>query len=63
MAKEKRKPRKQVQPHTLYEKSGNIVKRKNKFCPKCGKGYFLAKHTNRLTCGRCGYTEFISKKA
>jgi len=54
--------KKKFQPHNLYEKAGNELKRKNKTCPKCGKGYFLAKHANRLTCGKCGYTEFISKK-
>ena len=43
---------------TLFEKSGEVIKRKNKSCPKCGKGYFLALHKNRLTCGKCGYTEF-----
>ncbi|MFH0978004.1 MAG: 30S ribosomal protein S27ae [Candidatus Woesearchaeota archaeon] len=36
-------------------------KSKNKFCPKCGKGYFLAAHKDRSTCGKCGYTEFIRK--
>lgn len=36
-------------------------KRKNKFCPKCGVGFFMAKHADRETCGNCGYTEFIKK--
>ena len=58
MAKKKRKPKKSVKPHTLYEGS----KPKNKSCPKCGKGVFMAKHADRLTCGKCGYTEFESKK-
>ena len=41
----------------VYEvKDGSLV-RKNKFCPKCGPGYFLAAHKDRLTCGRCGYME------
>ena len=40
---------------TLYEGG----KRKNKFCPKCGAGVFMAKHKNRYTCGKCGYTEYI----
>ncbi|NJL44290.1 MAG: 30S ribosomal protein S27ae [Nitrosarchaeum sp.] len=42
---------------TLYEVSGSAVKRKNKSCPKCGEGIFLAAHKNRKTCGRCGYME------
>ena len=41
----------------IYEKSGDGVKRKNKYCPKCGKGVFLAEHKNRLTCGKCNYME------
>ena len=41
-----------------YYESG---KRKNKFCPKCGSGYFMAIHKNRESCGNCGYTEFTKK--
>ncbi|HLC31298.1 MAG TPA: 30S ribosomal protein S27ae [Candidatus Nanoarchaeia archaeon] len=36
--------------------------KKNKFCPRCGAGVFLANHGNRLHCGKCGYTEFVTKK-
>lgn len=45
----------------LYQVSGNKVERKNKSCPKCGSGTFMAKHANRWTCGQCRYTEFLSK--
>ena len=45
----------------LYEKKGDKLERKNKSCPKCGQGTFMAKHSNRWTCGSCRYTEFISK--
>jgi len=31
-------------------------------CPRCGPGVFLAKTSNRLHCGRCHYTEFLEKK-
>jgi len=62
MAKKQKKPKKPVKPHTLYEASGAEIKRKNKSCPKCGKGVFMAKHGNRSTCGKCGYTEFEGKK-
>ncbi len=48
--------------HNLYEVSGKELKRKNKSCPKCGRGHFLAKHKDRETCGKCGYTIFDSKK-
>ncbi|MBW2972405.1 30S ribosomal protein S27ae [Candidatus Woesearchaeota archaeon] len=56
----KKKPSSKKYKH--YEISGNDFKRKNKFCPKCGTGVFLAAHKDRLTCGKCGYTEFIKKE-
>ncbi len=37
---------------------GNLV-RKSEFCPQCGPGVFLASHSDRKSCGRCGYTEKI----
>ncbi len=43
---------------SLYEMSGDIIKRKNKFCPKCGSGTFMGKHKDRLACGKCQYVEF-----
>ena len=62
MADEKPPKKKQKGIDTIYEVSGNTLKRKNRSCPKCGQGHFLAQHKNRLTCGKCGYTEFISQK-
>ncbi|MHC1631815.1 MAG: 30S ribosomal protein S27ae [Methanotrichaceae archaeon] len=44
--------------HEFYEIGGDTIKRKRQFCPRCGNGVFLAEHKNRLTCGKCGYTEF-----
>jgi len=41
----------------LYEVSGNSVKKKNKTCPKCGPGTFMANHKDRWTCGKCKYSE------
>ena len=46
----------------LYEISGESITRKNRTCPKCGPGMFLAKHKNRIVCGKCQYVEFMSKK-
>ncbi|HDN81740.1 MAG: 30S ribosomal protein S27ae [Methanomicrobia archaeon] len=43
-----------------YQIKDNKVIRK-KTCPRCGAGVFLAEHKDRLTCGKCGYTEFIKK--
>lgn len=47
--------------HTSYEISGDVAKKINKFCPKCGEGANMAKHKDRWTCGKCLYTEFASK--
>jgi small subunit ribosomal protein S27Ae len=41
-----------------YYDSSNGLKRKRKTCPKCGPGFFLADHSNRVTCGKCSYAEF-----
>ena len=59
MADKKAKtPKKQVAPHTLFDGA----KKKSKNCPKCGPGNALAQHKDRLSCGKCGYCEFTSKK-
>jgi len=42
----------------LYEVQGDKLIRKNRTCPKCGDGVFMAEHADRLSCGKCGYTEF-----
>lgn len=60
MSKGKTSKRKTSKRWELYEiKDGKVI-RKNRICPKCGDGVFLAKHGDRLSCGKCGYTE--SKK-
>lgn len=40
-----------------YDVSSGVLKRKSKFCPKCGPGVFLAEHKDRNSCGNCGYME------
>jgi small subunit ribosomal protein S27Ae len=45
----------------LYEMKGESIVRKNKFCPKCGAGVFMAKHKDRNACGKCGYAEWNEK--
>lgn len=45
----------------LFEKKGDALVRKNKNCPKCGPGFFLANHKDRQVCGACGYSEFVKK--
>ncbi len=41
----------------LYEVKGDSLSRTHKSCPKCGPGTYLAEHTDRRSCGRCGYSE------
>ncbi|HKS59556.1 MAG TPA: 30S ribosomal protein S27ae [Thermoplasmata archaeon] len=41
----------------LYELKGEGFTRTHRACPKCGPGIFLAEHSNRRSCGRCGYSE------
>jgi len=52
---------KKISKSKQYEISGETVKRKARFCPKCGAGVFMAEHKDRASCGKCGYTE-IKKK-
>jgi len=57
--KEKPKaPKRRIQAHKLYRVDGNSLSRLRKECPRCGRGYFMAQHGNRLTCGHCGYTVY-----
>lgn len=61
MPKKEKKPKKTSAKYKLYKVEGNKLE-KAKFCPKCGPGVFLARHNNRETCGKCGYSEMKSKE-
>jgi len=61
MAKGKGGKKRTSQKWKLYEVQGGKVKRKNRFCPRCGPGVFMADHGDRWSCGRCGYTEWKRK--
>lgn len=52
--KKKRKDHKPSKRWTKYDAG----KAKQRFCPRCGPGIFLAIHKGRLFCGKCHYTEF-----
>jgi ubiquitin-small subunit ribosomal protein S27Ae len=41
----------------LYEVKAEGLTRTHRWCPKCGPGIFLAEHSDRRSCGRCGYSE------
>jgi small subunit ribosomal protein S27Ae len=60
--KEKPKaPKRRIQAYKLYKVDGDKLTKLKKECPRCGKGYSMAEHQNRLTCGNCGYTTYTSK--
>jgi len=42
----------------IFKVEGDKISRLRRHCPKCGDGFFLADHKDRLSCGKCGYTEF-----
>ena len=44
-----------------YEIKDGKLERKRPFCNRCGRGYFMADHGDRYTCGHCGFTMFKSK--
>jgi ubiquitin-small subunit ribosomal protein S27Ae len=55
MAEEKKKEK--MKKSNYYDLSEDKVKRKKRFCPKCGPGVFMAEHKDRNACGKCGYSE------
>lgn len=46
----------------FYDIGDKTLKRTRQICPRCGDGTFLAEHSDRRSCGKCGYTEFKSQK-
>jgi len=45
--------------YTLQDGKAVLARR---HCPRCGPGVLMAEHKDRVSCGRCGYTEFRKKK-
>jgi small subunit ribosomal protein S27Ae len=42
----------------FYKIEGDKIQRLKKECPRCGRGVFLAEHSDRFTCGKCNLTTF-----
>ncbi len=42
----------------LYKLEGEKLVRLRQPCPRCGPDVFMADHGDRLSCGKCGYTDF-----
>jgi small subunit ribosomal protein S27Ae len=59
--KEGKKPHKNKPTSKKYEKYNAEGKKTGKSCPRCGPGIFLGVHKDRLSCGKCKYTEFLKK--
>jgi|ERR1700722_6770011 small subunit ribosomal protein S27Ae len=59
--RKEKKPKANVQVWKLYKVEDTAVTRLKKECPRCGKGYFMAEHKDRMSCGNCGYTTFRTK--
>lgn len=55
------KPKANVQVWKLYKVTENSLDRLRKECPRCGKGFFMAEHKERQSCGHCGFTAFRNK--
>jgi small subunit ribosomal protein S27Ae len=55
--------KKKVSPKVwqFYKVGGDGLSRLKKECPRCGRGYFLAEHADRYTCGKCNYTQYKKK--
>ena len=47
----------------FYQVTESKIERIRRECPRCGKGVFMAVHKDRLTCGKCSYTEFQKEQA
>jgi len=59
--RKEKKPKANVQVWKLYKLEGETATHLRKECPRCGKGYFMAEHRDRLSCGHCGFTNFKAK--
>jgi len=47
--------------YTKYKIVGDKIERA-RFCPRCGPGIFLMTAKERVYCGKCHYSEFMSKE-
>ncbi|HDQ07459.1 MAG TPA: 30S ribosomal protein S27ae [Methanoculleus sp.] len=47
-----------IKRSSYYTVEGDKAVIQKKHCPRCGPGVCMAEHEDRLSCGKCGYTEF-----
>lgn len=58
----KKERRVELKASDYYSVEGGKLLRRNRFCPKCGVGFFMAKHKDRHVCGRCGFVIYESEE-
>lgn len=56
--KEKRVKKKRKGVFSYYKVDEKGLTRLRPFCERCGPGYFMADHSDRYTCGHCGFTRY-----
>jgi len=58
--KKAKKNKKTSKKYLLYNVDGDKVTRE-RFCPRCGPGIFLMQAKDRVYCGKCHLTEFVTE--
>jgi len=56
--KREKKKKQEKGVHAMYKVEGEKVSRLRPTCERCGPGYFMGAHTDRYTCGHCGFTRY-----
>jgi small subunit ribosomal protein S27Ae len=57
-AKPEKKKKEEKGIHALYKIENEKATRLRPTCERCGTGYFMAEHSDRYTCGHCGFTRY-----
>lgn len=60
--KREKKHREEKGIHALYKIEGDKVARLRPTCERCGTGFFMGDHSDRYTCGHCGFTRYKQAK-
>mgnify|MGYP001100244277 CR=1 FL=1 len=53
-----KKKKKEKGAFSVYKMENDKILRLRPTCERCGPGYFMADHSNRYTCGHCGFTRY-----
>lgn len=56
--KEKSEEKKEKGIFSLYKIEDKQTIKLRPTCERCGPGYFMASHSDRYTCGHCGFTRY-----